>query len=35
MQSKHKEKHEKAEGKLQSDIQWTFCYFSEQRTFLI
>ena len=35
MQSKRKEKQEDAKGKLPSDIQCTFCLFSEQRIFLI
>ena len=35
MQSEYKEKQEKAKGKLQSDIQCTFYYFSEKRIFLI
>ena len=34
MQSEYKEKQEDAKGKLQRDIQCTFCQFSEQRTFL-
>ena len=34
MQLEYKEKQEDAKGKLQSDIQCTFCKFSEQRTFL-
>ena len=34
MQSEYKEKQEDAKGKLHSDIQCTFCYFSEQRIFL-
>ena len=34
MQSEYKEKQEDTKGKLQSDIQCTFCQFSEQRIFL-
>ena len=34
MQSEYKEKQDDAKGKLQSDIQCTFCQFSEQRIFL-
>ena len=33
MQLEYKEKQEDAIGKLQSDIQCTFCQFSEQRIF--
>ena len=34
MQSEYKEKQEDAKGKLQSDIQCTFCLLSEQKIFL-
>ena len=34
MQSKYKEKQEDAKGKLQGDIECTFCEFSEQKIFL-
>ena len=33
MQSEYREKQEDAKGKLQSDIQCTFCQFREQRIF--
>ena len=34
MQSEYKEKQADAKRKLQSDIQYTYCKFSEQRKFL-